>query len=99
LPWGLGWLDEPSVPPTVATEALEPGDSVLFYTDGVVEGHLPGEEQFGVERLADLVGQHAADELEPEEILRRLVRAVLDHQSNQLSDDATMVIFQWNGPR
>ena len=99
LPWGLGWLAEGSDPPTVATEALEPGDSVLFYTDGVVEGHLPGEEQFGVERLADLVGQHAADQLEPEEILRRLVRAVLDHQSNKLSDDATMVIFQWSGPR
>jgi len=83
----------------VATTALEPGDSVLFYTDGVVEAHLPGREQFGVERLTDLVGQHAADQLEPEEIVRRLVRAVLDHQDDHLADDATMVLVQWNGAR
>jgi len=100
LPWGLGMLAEPgSSAPTVATTALEPGDSVLFYTDGVVEAHMPGGEQFGVERLADLIGQHAADELEPEEIVRRLVRAVLEHQDDHLADDATMVLVQWNGAR
>jgi serine phosphatase RsbU (regulator of sigma subunit) len=99
LPWGLGSLADPASSPAVATAALEPGDSVLFYTDGVVEAHLPGREQFGVERLADLIGQHAADLLEPEEILRRLVRAVLEHQDEHLADDATMVLVQWNGPR
>jgi len=98
LPWGLGMLAEPAGSnPTVATAALEPGDSVLFYTDGVVEAHLPGREQFGVERLTDLIGQHAADQLEPEEIIRRLVRAVLEHQDDRLADDATMVLIQWNG--
>jgi len=96
LPWGLGALLAGEVP--VATEALEPGDSVLFYTDGVVEAHLPGAEQFGLDRLADLVGQHASQEAEPEEVLRRLVRAVLEHQDDRLADDATMVLFQWNGP-
>jgi serine phosphatase RsbU (regulator of sigma subunit) len=99
VPWGLGGLTPPASGATVATEALEPGDSVLFYTDGVVEAHLPGEEQFGVERLADLLGQHASDLLEPEEIVRRLVRAVLAHQDDRLSDDATLVLFQWIGPR
>ena len=98
LPWGLGSLDGSTGPPPVATEALEPGDSVLFYTDGVVEGHLPGREQFGVERLVDLVGQHASDQLEPEEIVRRLVRSVLEHQDDRLTDDATLVLFRWNGP-
>ena len=96
LPWGLGVLDEAARPPTVATASLEPGDSVLFYTDGVVEAHLPGREQFGVDRLADLVGQHAGNQLEPEEIVRRLVHAVLDHQDSHLADDATMVLVQWN---
>jgi serine phosphatase RsbU (regulator of sigma subunit) len=97
LPWGLGSLDRPNFA-TVATEALEPGDSVLFYTDGVIEAHHPGQEQFGVDRLADLVGQHAFEQLEPEEIIRRLVRAVLEHQQDVLQDDATLVLFQWNGP-
>jgi serine phosphatase RsbU (regulator of sigma subunit) len=99
VPWGLGDLTPSGSPTIVATEALEPGDSVLFYTDGVVEAHFPGEEQFGVERLADLLGQHASDLLEPEEIVRRLVRAVLTHQDDRLFDDATMVLFQWIGPR
>jgi serine phosphatase RsbU (regulator of sigma subunit) len=97
LPWGLGALAKPPGTATVATEALEPGDSVLFYTDGVIEAHLPGGDQFGTERLADLIGQHASDQLEPEEILRRLVRAVLEHQDGNLADDATLVLFQWNG--
>ncbi|CAA9220940.1 MAG: Serine phosphatase RsbU, regulator of sigma subunit [uncultured Acidimicrobiales bacterium] len=98
LPWGLGGLEGSAAPTPVATAALEPGDSVLFYTDGVVEAHLPGQEEFGVERLVDLVGQHASDQLEPEEIVRRLVRSVLDYQDDRLTDDATLVLFKWNGP-
>ncbi len=97
LPWGLGALANASATTTVATAALEPGDGVLFHTDGVIEAHKPGSEQFGTERLADLVGRHASDQLEPEEIIRRLVRSVLEHQQERLSDDATIVLFQWNG--
>ena len=96
LPFGLGGLT--GIGASVESDALEPGDSVLFFTDGVTEAHVPGGEQFGVERLADLAGQHASDELEPEELVRRLVRAVLDHQDDMLSDDATMVLFKWHGP-
>ncbi|MEY2397855.1 MAG: hypothetical protein QOJ00_1029 [Actinomycetota bacterium] len=96
-PWGVGDLVSPARGPEIATEVLEPGDSVLFYTDGVVEGHRPGGEQFGSDRLADLIGQHASNELPPEEILRHLVRAVLDHQADRLADDATLVLVQWNG--
>jgi serine phosphatase RsbU (regulator of sigma subunit) len=97
LPWGLGALAKESSTTTVATVTLEPRDSVLFYTDGVIEAHQPGTEQFGTERLIDLAGRHTSDQLEPEEIIRRLVRSVLDHQDDRLSDDATLVLFQWNG--
>ena len=96
LPFGLGALT--GLPAVVETDSLEPGDSVLFFTDGVTEAHAPGGEEFGVDRLADLAGQHASDELEPEELVRRLVGAVLDHQHDTLSDDATMVLFKWHGP-
>lgn len=97
-PWGLGKLAPATREPTVATEALEPGDSVLFYTDGVIEAHTLGGEQFGVERLMDLAGQQASDQLEPEEIVRRLVRSVGDHQDAELADDATAVLVEWKGP-
>lgn len=95
-PWGLGALSEYESAPT-ATEALEPGDSVLFYTDGVTEARLHNGERFGVERLADLAGQHASDHLEPEEIVRLLARSVVEHQHDQLADDATLVLVQWHG--
>lgn len=96
-PWGLGSLSDSEIA-TTATEALEPGDSVLFHTDGVTEARMPDGERFGVERLADLAGQHASDQLEPEEIVRRLARSVIEHQHDQLADDATLVLVQWHGP-
>ena len=96
-PWGLQSIQGASAV-TVAAEALEPGDSVLFYTDGVIEARRLDGELFGVEHLADLVGQHASDHLEPEEIVRRLVRSVLAHQTGDLTDDATLVLVQWKGP-
>ncbi|MHB8671045.1 MAG: PP2C family protein-serine/threonine phosphatase [Acidimicrobiales bacterium] len=98
VPWGFGSLDTSASSTNVATEPLEPGDSVLFYTDGVIEAHTRGGEQFGIERLADLAGQHASDQLEPEEVVRRLVRSVIEHQHDQLADDATLVLVQWKGP-
>lgn len=97
VPWGLATITETVGDPPKGIEALEPGDGVLFYTDGVVEAHLPGQEEFGLDRLMDLATQQASDQLEPEEIVRHLVRSVLDHQGNELADDATIVLFQWNG--
>lgn len=101
LPWGLESIHRTGTdahPATVATVALEPGDSVVFYTDGVVEAHSPGGEPFGVDRLCDLVGQNASEELLPEELARRVVRSVLEHHGDALPDDATLVVVQWRGP-
>ncbi len=93
LPWGLG--AQPAEP---SRESLEPGDGVLFFTDGVVEARTPDGEEFGVDRLADLVGQAASARLAPEEIVRQLVRSVLDHRQAELRDDATVLLVQWRGP-
>lgn len=97
-PWGLGSVVSSGRTPTVSTEALEPGDGVLFHTDGVTEARSTSGGQFGVDRLMDLLGQHAADDLEPEEIVRRLVRSVRDHRVIDLADDATLVLVEWKGP-
>jgi serine phosphatase RsbU (regulator of sigma subunit) len=97
LAWGLGATFSAPVPVTVASERLEPGDSVLFHTDGVTEAHVPGGEAFGIGRLADLAGRHASDQVEPAETVRHLVRAVLDYKSDRLDDDATLVLVRWDG--
>ncbi len=92
LPFGLA-----DGPPAPRTEELQPGDAVLLYTDGVVEARTPDGEQFGLERLTDLLEREAASGQPAEEILRRLLRAVLDHQAGGLRDDATLLLVQWMG--
>jgi serine phosphatase RsbU (regulator of sigma subunit) len=84
-------------PPQVCAADLEPGDTVLLYTDGVTEAHLPNGEQFGLPRLIDLVEREAAASQEPEEILRRLVAELLAHQPGGLRDDATFLLVRWTG--
>jgi Stage II sporulation protein E (SpoIIE) len=90
LPFGLG-----DGPPTPRVQELEPDDAVLFYTDGVTEARTADGEQFGLDRLVDLVEREAASGRTAEELLRRLVRAVLEHQGGGLRDDATLLLVQW----
>ncbi len=98
LPWGIASALERTAAPSVATDTLQPGDSVLLFTDGVIEAHEPGGDQFGLDCLVDIAGQHTSDLLEPEEIVRQIVRSVLEYQADQLDDDATLVLIRWNGP-
>jgi serine phosphatase RsbU (regulator of sigma subunit) len=92
-PLGLG--DFQKRESVVFREQLQPGDRVLFYTDGVTEARSPQGEQFGMERLADLTERHEAAGLPAPETLRRVVRAVLDHQGGRLQDDATLLMLEW----
>ncbi|WP_328453105.1 PP2C family protein-serine/threonine phosphatase [Amycolatopsis sp. NBC_00438] len=92
-PLGLGEFQKRE--PVVQREQLEPGDRVLFYTDGVTEARSPQGEQFGLDRLADLTERHEAAGLPAPETLRRVVRAVLDHQDGRLQDDATLLMLEW----
>jgi serine phosphatase RsbU (regulator of sigma subunit) len=78
---------------------LEAGDSVLFYTDGVVEGRAPGGEPFGVGRLIELIQTAAAAPQPSSVLLRQLIHQVLIYQDQRLRDDATLVWLTWNGPR
>jgi len=94
LPWGLSGSLEAE-----ATEMLEPGDSVLFHTDGVTEGRSQAGEPFGVNRLLELVERAAASPEPSSAILRQLIHDVLSYQNHRLRDDATMVWVTWHGPR
>lgn len=92
LPFGLG-----DAPAEMASHSLEPGDRVLFYTDGVIEAKTAGGEPFGLERLADLVQRSAASHEAPAEMVRRLAHAVQEFQGMKLADDATLVLVGWDG--
>ena len=73
---------------------LEPGDSLVVYTDGVTEGGVRGGERFGLDRLVDLLGRVMVEGLPPAELVRRLVSAVLEHTAHELQDDTTVVLVQ-----
>lgn len=90
VPIGLGGVD-----PYVNEVVLDPGDMLLLYTDGAVEGRVPGGEPFGLERLADLLGQNLLADLPPAETLRRLVTAVLEHSAYELRDDTTLLLVEF----
>jgi serine phosphatase RsbU (regulator of sigma subunit) len=93
LPLGMGY-----VPAEVAQVSLEPGDAVLFLTDGVIEARSPGGDFFGRTRLAEMWLEVAAGGELPAEILRRLCHGILDHQQGRLQDDATLLMVVWTGP-
>jgi hypothetical protein len=85
-------------PPVVIEEALEPGDNVLLYTDGITEARSTDGEPFGIDRLVDFTVKAIADQLPLPETSRRLVHAILDHQDDCLQDDATVLLARWISP-
>lgn len=91
LPLGLG--GNPSV---TASEALEPGDRILFYTDGMIECRSATGEDFGIDRLIDLWEREAASEQQPEQILRRMTNDAISFGAGKLRDDATLLHLAWH---
>lgn len=93
-PLGIG---DPDAEPDVHEVDLEPGDMLLFYTDGVVDARSPDGLQFGLERLEDFLVRATASDEPPAELLRRLVHQVLDHAASPLGDDACLLLVKWPG--
>lgn len=93
LPLGLWHLSGNG--PRVEVEALEPGDQMLVYTDGVIEARGSDGELFGTDRLVEFVTRALADQLPLPETMRRLVHAILAYQQDALQDDATALMVQW----
>jgi hypothetical protein len=78
-------------------EALEPGDMVLLYTDGLTEARRPGGELFSVERLGEFFERQAAAGEAAPETLRRLRGAIIEREEGSLRDDATALLVEWRG--
>jgi PAS domain S-box-containing protein len=72
---------------------LAPGDTLLFYTDGVTDTTgLDG--RFGEDRLGELV---AAAPRDPEALIRGIVAALADFQGPDVVDDRAMLAVQYTG--
>jgi sigma-B regulation protein RsbU (phosphoserine phosphatase) len=72
-----------------ATQALQVGDQVIFYTDGVTEAHSPRGEMFGTERL-DRELENCS--LQAEALLGSILRAVEGFTDGRPADDDRTII-------
>ena len=78
------------------TLRLQPGDYVLFCTDGITDAFDPNGEQFGVERLEEIC---AAQRLaSPTELLGEVFAAVENFAHGQAQhDDMAAALFHFCG--
>jgi phosphoserine phosphatase RsbU/P len=73
---------------------LERGDTLLLFTDGVVEACDAQEEAFGEDRLLQLTRELANEQAHV--IQHALLQAVSDHCGGEFQDDATLIVLQRN---
>lgn len=74
---------------------LEPGDRLLFYSDGVIEARPAGGAQYGLARLRERIERHLSDQIIPAEMIRRIVKEVVAHRGGPLVDDASLIVIEW----
>jgi hypothetical protein len=77
--------------------SLQPDDTLVLLSDGMVEARSPDGKQFGVERLGAHLLRARAAQLTPSETLRRAAHAILEHHGGHLDDDATLLAVTWRG--
>lgn len=70
---------------------IEPGDQVLFYSDGLVEAHNPKREMFGSPRLRENFAAHTAGSL-IDELVRQL--GEFSGPGWDQEDDVTLVTLE-----
>lgn len=86
----MGYKDE-----TLLTQTIElnPGDSLILFTDGVIEAQSPNDDIFGLHRLKYIIESRAS---EPPEQMQQYIQSEISkfrrHASHQ--DDATLLVVK-----
>jgi predicted ester cyclase len=73
-------------------DSLREGDSVLFYSDGLVEAHDPKGEMFGFPRLRALVAEHGEERSLEDFLLKELYSFVGEGWEQE--DDITLLTLR-----
>jgi len=78
---------------------MEPGDSLLLYTDGISEARNPTGAEYGMKRLANVAGERHG--WVPQELLAACMRDVTGHcaGTHQGDDQTLMVIHRSDSAR
>ncbi len=86
----VGVFDEPRL--TDQESRLNPGDTLVLFTDGVTEARSPGGDFFGEERLAALL--RSSTGLDAPSLAARIEGAVLDFQEDGERDDIAILVLR-----
>ncbi|WP_171117927.1 MULTISPECIES: PP2C family protein-serine/threonine phosphatase [Streptomyces] len=92
LPVGFGGEE-----PRISRQMLQRGDRVLCFTDGLIEEHEAGEEQFGEEQLIHWVNRIEHTEKGVRAVVRSLSHALKQQRGGRTTDDATLFLIEWRG--
>lgn len=92
LPVGFGG-DQPEV----SERLLQPGDQLLCFTDGLIEEHQAGGEQFGEAQLIECTNRILRDHTAVRPVVRALSHALKHERGDITSDDATIFLIEWRG--
>jgi sigma-B regulation protein RsbU (phosphoserine phosphatase) len=87
----IGWFPDNPVSPQAF--AMQPGDVIVYYTDGITEAENAAGEQFGEDRLIEVVAQNAENSADVllahvEQAVARFVDGAPAH------DDMTLVVVR-----
>ncbi len=75
------------------TLSTRPGDSVIFFSDGLADAQNPAGEMFGTEQLTELVQQHAS--LSAGELADLIMAAISEFQNGaEHFDDETLIVLR-----
>ncbi len=86
---GIGMVDGTAG----SVDRLEPGESMVIYTDGLTDAMDPGDVIFGEERLKTLLQSHFG--ADPLEILNQVDLAVNSHTApGRAADDINIIVLQ-----
>jgi sigma-B regulation protein RsbU (phosphoserine phosphatase) len=77
------------------TLSTRPGDSVIFFSDGLADAQNPAGEMFGTEQLTEIVQQNAT--LNAGELADLIMAAISEFQAGaEHFDDETLIVLRVN---
>jgi sigma-B regulation protein RsbU (phosphoserine phosphatase) len=87
----------PELTPTAKHKPIAPGDKLLLATDGITEALNTDAEQYGLDRLTDLIS--ACRQCPPAKIVARIVREISEFSSGtEQYDDQTVLAMEVRHP-
>ena len=98
LPTGgraVGWF--PNIPLEEVRYDMQPGDLIVYYTDGLTDAENRQREPYGEQRLVNVVRQNAKSSAR--DLLSALMADVEAFSAGEMPfDDITVVVVKYNGP-